>query len=171
MRPVGTTTVDSTVADFKASSEQGEDDGDKGPGGGVEMVGDREGAEEFYDGDTEVSSQCCGGLSPTTIVYMSAFVSSLTSVLLGYGECEGDRVCAPGHCTAAAAVVILCVVYLFICVDTYTWYISYAVRRHHCCLWSCGPAAGLWRAWQHVPSQCIYCTAVLVLDVQHNDEG
>ena len=87
MRPVGTTAVDSTVSDFNANAaDQGGDGGDKAPVGGVEMVGDREGAEEFYGGEAEVSSQCCGGLSPTTIVYMSAFVSSLTSVLLGYGE-------------------------------------------------------------------------------------
>eukprot|EP00903_Cladosiphon_okamuranus_P008516 g8180.t1 len=90
MRPVGTTTVDSTVSDPNAHAHatgQGEEDGGgKAPAdeGGMEMVGDREGAEEFYDGEAEVSSQCCGGLSPTTIVYMSAFVSSLTSVLLGY---------------------------------------------------------------------------------------
>lgn len=36
---------------------------------------------------TEVSTGCFSRLSPTFIVYMSAFVSSLTSVLLGYGEC------------------------------------------------------------------------------------
>lgn len=96
MRPVGTTTADSTVSNFNAA-DQGGDDRDKAAAGGVEMVGDREGAEEFYDGDTEVSSQCCGGLSPTTIVYMSAFVSSLTSVLLGYGECAGVCVCARGR--------------------------------------------------------------------------
>lgn len=87
MRPVGTATVDSTVADFNNAGDYGGNDGGgKAPAGGLEMVGEREGAEEFYDGGAEVSSQCCGGLSPTTIVYMSAFVSSLTSVLLGYGE-------------------------------------------------------------------------------------
>lgn len=37
---------------------------------------------------TEVSAGCFSRLSPTFIVYMSAFVSSLTSVLLGYGECR-----------------------------------------------------------------------------------
>ncbi len=90
MRPVGTTTVDSSVADATFAGQGGEDS-DKhssgaAPAGGVEMVGDRDGAEEYYGGEAEVSSHCCGGLSPTTIVYMSAFVSSLTSVLLGYGE-------------------------------------------------------------------------------------
>lgn len=83
------------MSDFNAhanvianATDQAKEDGDKAPagGGGVEMVGDSEGAEEFYDRGAEVSSHCCGGLSPTTIVYMSAFVSSLTSVLLGYGE-------------------------------------------------------------------------------------
>lgn len=94
MRPMGTTTVDSSVADSNTAG-QGDDDSDKyssgaaGPTGGVEMVGERDGAEEYYGGGGEVSSHCCGGLSPTTIVYMSAFVSSLTSVLLGYGESAG----------------------------------------------------------------------------------
>eukprot|EP00752_Nemacystus_decipiens_P008062 g7206.t1 len=86
MRPEGSTTVDSTVSDFSdaTAGDRGREEGDKASAGGVEMVGDREGAEEFYGAGAEVSSHCCGGLSPTTIVYMSAFVSSLTSVLLGY---------------------------------------------------------------------------------------
>jgi len=97
MRPIGTTTVDSSVADANTVG-QGDGDSDKyssgtAPAGGVEMVGEREGAEEYYgrSGEAEVSSHCCGGLSPTTIVYMSAFVSSLTSVLLGYGELAPPR--------------------------------------------------------------------------------
>lgn len=91
MRPIGTTTVDSSVADITISG-QGDGESEKhssgaAAGGGVEMVGERDGAEEYYGGgEAEVSSHCCGGLSPTTIVYMSAFVSSLTSVLLGYGK-------------------------------------------------------------------------------------
>ncbi|CAN0282964.1 unnamed protein product, partial [Ectocarpus fasciculatus] len=81
MRPVGSTTVDSSVMDFTADRGG---DGAAAAATGVEMVGDdRDGAEEIY-GEGEVSSQCCGRLSPTAIVYMSAFVSSLTSVLLGY---------------------------------------------------------------------------------------
>ncbi|CAN0169914.1 unnamed protein product [Pylaiella littoralis] len=94
MRPVGTTTVDSSVTDpdtvggqvytdSKYSSDRA------AAANSVEMAGDREEAaeEEYYDSSAEgeVSTQCCcGGLSPTVVVYMSAFVSSLTSVLLGY---------------------------------------------------------------------------------------
>lgn len=86
MRPVGSTTVDSSVMDFTAD-RGGDGAAAAAAATGVEMVGDdRDGAEEIY-GEGEVSSQCCGRLSPTAIVYMSAFVSSLTSVLLGYGEC------------------------------------------------------------------------------------
>ncbi|CBN73775.1 mannitol transporter, putative [Ectocarpus siliculosus] len=81
MRPVGATTVDSSVMDVAADSVG---DGAAAAAAGVEMVeNDRDGVEEFY-GEGEVSSQCCGRLSPTAVVYMSAFVSSLTSVLLGY---------------------------------------------------------------------------------------
>ena len=53
---------------------------EKGPG---------EEGERYSGHDGEVSSQCFAKLSPTMIVYMSAFVSSLTSVLLGYGEYTG----------------------------------------------------------------------------------
>lgn len=42
-------------------------------------------------GPTEICTGCCSRLSPTFMVYMSAFVSSLTSVLLGYGE---GRLCS-----------------------------------------------------------------------------
>lgn len=83
MRPVGATTVDSSVMDVTAD---GVGNGTAAAATGVEMVeNDRDEVEEFY-GEGEVSSQCCGRLSPTAVVYMSAFVSSLTSVLLGYGE-------------------------------------------------------------------------------------
>ena len=47
--------------------------------------------ERYYENRGEVSSGCFARLSPTTIVYMSAFVSSLTSVLLGYGELNRHR--------------------------------------------------------------------------------
>ncbi|CAM9113165.1 unnamed protein product [Ectocarpus sp. 13 AM-2016] len=81
MRPVGATTVDSSVMDVAADSAG---NGTAAAASGVEMVeNDRDEVEEIY-GEGEVSSQCCGRLSPTAIVYMSAFVSSLTSVLLGY---------------------------------------------------------------------------------------
>lgn len=86
MRPMGVTRADSSVRDlgeqglpdFSADSSEG-GAADDGNGDGGSAVGvDVEVAE--------VSSQCFGRLSPTAIVYMSAFVSSLTSVLLGYGE-------------------------------------------------------------------------------------
>ncbi|CAN0239873.1 unnamed protein product, partial [Discosporangium mesarthrocarpum] len=35
-------------------------------------------------GPPEVSIGCCSHLSPQAIVYISAFISSLTSILLGY---------------------------------------------------------------------------------------
>lgn len=133
MRPVGTTTPDSSVAgsdtaggqaygDSKYSSNgSGNGDGAATAGGdGVEMVGGTD--VGYYDddgvggggGEGEVSTPCCcGGLSPTAIVYMSAFVSSLTSVLLGYGECAclrngcvRVRVCACAAAAAAGGIVL-----------------------------------------------------------------
>lgn len=94
MRPEGATRADSSVRDFPGDGGDGGGGDNSGEytggaaGGGVEMVGGGDEAAEGYDGaEVEVSSHCCcGRLSPTAIVYMSAFVSSLTSVLLGYGE-------------------------------------------------------------------------------------
>lgn len=115
MRPFGVAKTDS-VGDFGDQARQdydhdrgfgGNDDfgvagggGERGregsEGGAVVVVeeekDDGEGERERYYGKGgEVSSQCFTRLSPTTIVYMSAFVSSLTSVLLGYGELNRHR--------------------------------------------------------------------------------
>lgn len=86
MRPMGVTRVDSSVRDlgdqglpdFSASDSEGRV---------AELDGDGHGSAVGVDVEVaEVSSGCFARLSPTTIVYMSAFVSSLTSVLLGYGK-------------------------------------------------------------------------------------
>eukprot|EP00904_Undaria_pinnatifida_P012714 jgi/Undpi1/8573/HiC_scaffold_25.g11038.m1 len=102
MRPFGVTKTDS-VGDFGGQARQdydhdryGGDDAHRaasagGTGaevGSVVVVEEEKegggGGGGYYGKGTEVSSGCLGNLSPTAIVYMSAFVSSLTSVLLGY---------------------------------------------------------------------------------------
>lgn len=94
MRPIGSTKVDSSVSGevisgtiSMAESRDGAAGGGEGRGSTVEI----EMEDDVYgnaggDGQARVSTECFARLSPSTIVYMSAFVSSLTSVLLGYGE-------------------------------------------------------------------------------------
>ena len=127
MRPFGVTKTDS-VGDFGGQARQdydhdryGGDDAHRAAsagGTGVEVgsvvVVEEEkegggGGGGYYGKGTEVSSGCLGNLSPTAIVYMSAFVSSLTSVLLGYGEWE--ILCAVVMCVCCVPGVRLRVSY------------------------------------------------------------
>ena len=96
MRPIGAAKADSSVSgEMDGDTSNVPDSRDVGRGEGVGgrgresveiVVDDNYYGDVYGEGGARVSTECFARLSPTTIVYISAFVSSLTSVLLGYGE-------------------------------------------------------------------------------------
>lgn len=113
MRPVGSNRLDSTVQhlgeeglpeEFSKRHEAisgregpampGDEDFSEGANGVMEVEYDNGDGDISRAAEVSVGCFCCSKLSPTFIVYMSAFVSSLTSVLLGYGEWPKRNVAA-----------------------------------------------------------------------------
>lgn len=87
MRDPGDQRMDSSVADdvMPPVVEQQHHDRQQQQHMEIDADGNFDLGDNFAS-PTEVSTGCFSRLSPTFVVYMAAFVSSLTSVLLGYGE-------------------------------------------------------------------------------------
>lgn len=118
MRPMGTPRLDSDSS-VQQHQQQPQypvgdeglprDFGDSGDGGGARVRRGTGAAMEMGDGVDDDYGDGFGGvgrLSPTFIVYMSAFVSSLTSVLLGYGESRA--LCEWVHVRLRARTHVMC---------------------------------------------------------------